>query len=113
MLFKGITAGDKDFSTLIARLKIGTYVSFIVIVALMMMGIDTGWLMIVVSFVMAILISSAYGWSIERVAYKPVRSSKRLITLISAIGMSIFLQNYVSLTQGSRDLALSSLITGQ
>lgn len=92
---------------------IGSYVSFIVIAALMMMGIDTGWLMIAAGFVMAILSSSAYGWSIERVAYKPVRSSKRLIALISAIGMSIFLQNYVSLTQGSRDLALPSLITGQ
>ena len=92
---------------------IGSYVSFIVIAALMMMGIDTTWLMIAAGFVMAIIISSAYGWSIERVAYKPVRSSKRLIALISAIGMSIFLQNYVSLTQGSRDLALPSLITGQ
>lgn len=92
---------------------IGSYVSFIVIAALMMMGIDTTWLMIAAGFVMAVIISSAYGWSIERVAYKPVRSSKRLIALISAIGMSIFLQNYVSLTQGSRDLALPSLITGQ
>jgi branched-chain amino acid transport system permease protein len=92
---------------------IGSYVSFIVIAALMMMGIDSTWLMIAAGFVMAVIISSAYGWSIERVAYKPVRSSKRLIALISAIGMSIFLQNYVSLTQDSRDLALPSLITGQ
>lgn len=92
---------------------IGSYVSFIVIAALMMMGIDTTWLMIAAGFVMAVIISSAYGWSIERVAYRPVRSSKRLIALISAIGMSIFLQNYVSLTQGSRDLALPSVITGQ
>ncbi|OSM95236.1 branched-chain amino acid transporter permease subunit LivH [Lonsdalea populi] len=92
---------------------IGSYVSFIVIAALMMMGIDTGWLLISVAFVAAVVISSAYGWSIERVAYKPVRNSKRLIALISAIGMSIFLQNYVSLTQGSRDVALPSLIHGQ
>ncbi|ADD78886.1 LivH [Pantoea ananatis LMG 20103] len=92
---------------------IGSYVSFMVIAALMMMGIDTSWLMIAAGFVIAVIISSAYGWSIERVAYRPVRSSKRLIALISAIGMSIFLQNYVSLTQGSRDLALPSLITGQ
>ncbi|WP_405423139.1 high-affinity branched-chain amino acid ABC transporter permease LivH [Pantoea stewartii] len=92
---------------------IGSYVSFMVIAALMMMGIDTGWLIIAAGFVMAVIISSAYGWSIERVAYRPVRASKRLIALISAIGMSIFLQNYVSLTQGSRDLALPSLITGQ
>ena len=61
----------------------------------------------------AIVIASAYGWSIERVAYRPVRNSKRLIALISAIGMSIFLQNYVSLTQGSRDVALPSLFNGQ
>jgi len=92
---------------------IGSYVSFIVIAALMMMGIDASWLLIGAGFIAAIVISSAYGWSIERVAYKPVRNSKRLIALISAIGMSIFLQNYVSLTQGSRDLALPSLVIGQ
>ena len=46
-------------------------------------------------------------------AYRPVRSAKRLIALISAIGMSIFLQNYVSLTEGSRDVALPSLFNGQ
>ncbi|WP_323839861.1 high-affinity branched-chain amino acid ABC transporter permease LivH [Photorhabdus africana] len=92
---------------------IGSYVSFIVIAALIMMGIDLGWLLITAAFLTSIVIAAAYGWSIERVAYRPVRHSKRLIALISAIGMSIFLQNYVSLSQGSRDLALPSLITGQ
>ncbi|MBS9430082.1 high-affinity branched-chain amino acid ABC transporter permease LivH [Photorhabdus akhurstii] len=92
---------------------IGSYVSFIVIAALIMMGIDLGWLLISAAFLTSIVIAAAYGWSIERVAYRPVRHSKRLIALISAIGMSIFLQNYVSLSQSSRDLALPSLITGQ
>ncbi|VEB90622.1 branched-chain amino acid transporter permease subunit LivH [Citrobacter koseri] len=92
---------------------IGSYVSFMIIAALMMMGIDTSWLLVAAGFVGAIIIASAYGWSIERVAYRPVRSSKRLIALISAIGMSIFLQNYVSLTEGSRDVALPSLFNGQ
>ncbi|CAG9430871.1 High-affinity branched-chain amino acid transport system permease protein LivH [Providencia alcalifaciens] len=92
---------------------IGSYVSFIVIAGLMMLGIDVGWILVAAAFVAAIVVSSSYGWSIERVAYRPVRHSKRLIALISAIGMSIFLQNYVSLSQGSRDLALPSLITGQ
>ncbi|HGF6560835.1 TPA: high-affinity branched-chain amino acid ABC transporter permease LivH [Providencia alcalifaciens] len=92
---------------------IGSYVSFIVIAGLMILGIDVGWILIAAAFVAAIVVSSSYGWSIERVAYRPVRHSKRLIALISAIGMSIFLQNYVSLSQGSRDLALPSLITGQ
>ncbi|WP_353243712.1 high-affinity branched-chain amino acid ABC transporter permease LivH [Providencia sp.] len=92
---------------------IGSYVSFIVIAGLMMLGLDVGWILVAAAFIAAIIVSSAYGWSIERVAYRPVRHSKRLIALISAIGMSIFLQNYVSLSQGSRDLALPSLITGQ
>ncbi len=92
---------------------IGSYVSFMIIAALMMMGIDSSWLLVGAGFVGAIVIASAYGWSIERVAYRPVRSSKRLIALISAIGMSIFLQNYVSLTEGSRDVALPSLFNGQ
>lgn len=92
---------------------IGSYVSFIVIAGLMMLGIDIGWILIAAAFIAAIVVSSTYGWSIERVAYRPVRHSKRLIALISAIGMSIFLQNMVSLSQGSRDLALPSLITGQ
>ena len=92
---------------------IGSYVSFMIIAALMMLGIDTGWLLVAAGFIGAIIIASAYGWSIERVAYRPVRSSKRLIALISAIGMSIFLQNFVSLTEGSRDVALPSLFNGQ
>ena len=92
---------------------IGSYVSFMIIAALMMMGIDSSWLLVAAGLVGAIVLASAYGWSIERVAYRPVRSSKRLIALISAIGMSIFLQNYVSLTEGSRDVALPSLFNGQ
>lgn len=92
---------------------IGSYVSFFIIAALLMFGIDSGWLLITLGFVGAIVIASAYGWSIERVAYRPVRHSKRLIALISAIGMSIFLQNYVSLTQDSRDVALPNMFNGR
>jgi branched-chain amino acid transport system permease protein len=41
-----------------------------------------------------------YGWTIERIAYKPLRNSTRLAPLISAIGMSLILQNYAQLSQG-------------
>lgn len=50
---------------------IGSYVSFMIIAALMMMGIDTSWLLVAAGFVGAIVIASAYGWSIERVALSP------------------------------------------
>jgi branched-chain amino acid transport system permease protein len=39
----------------------------------------------------------------ERIAYRPIRSAHRLSPLIAALGVSIFLQNYVMLTQGSSD----------
>jgi branched-chain amino acid transport system permease protein len=53
-----------------------------------------------------------YGWTVERVAYRPLRGSFRLAPLISAIGMSIFLQNYVQLAQGARNKPLQPLIKG-
>ena len=40
-----------------------SYVSFMIIAALMMMGIDTSWLLVAAGFVGAIVIASAYGWS--------------------------------------------------
>lgn len=91
---------------------IGSYIAFLVIGLLMMLGIDSSLLLIGAAFLVAIVITSAYGWSIERVAYRPVRHSKRLIALISAIGMSIFLQNYVRLAQGSRSLTIPHLLPG-
>ena len=53
-----------------------------------------------------------YGWTVERLAYRPLRGSFRLAPLISAIGMSIFLQNYVQLTQGARVKPLPPVISG-
>lgn len=91
---------------------IGSYVAFAVLAGLALMGIDSVSLMLVTAFVISIIITSTYGFAIERVAYRPLRSSNRLIALISAIGMSIFLQNYVRIAQGSRDIAMPSLITG-
>ncbi|MRI33607.1 high-affinity branched-chain amino acid ABC transporter permease LivH [Endozoicomonas sp. OPT23] len=91
---------------------IGSYIAFAVMAGLAMMGVDSVSLMLIAAFVISVIITSSYGFAIERVAYRPLRNSNRLIALISAIGMSIFLQNYVRLAQGSRDIAMPSLITG-
>ncbi|MET4693059.1 high-affinity branched-chain amino acid ABC transporter permease LivH [Endozoicomonas lisbonensis] len=91
---------------------IGSYIAFIVLAALAMMGIDSVVLMLAGAFIISIIITSTYGFAVERVAYRPLRNSNRLIALISAIGMSIFLQNYVRLAQGSRDIAMPGLING-
>ena len=54
-------------------------------------------------FIGAAVYCAGYGLTLERVAYRPLRHANRLSPLISAIGMSIFLQNYVMLAQGSAD----------
>jgi branched-chain amino acid transport system permease protein len=52
---------------------------------------------------LAVVYCSAVGAAMERVAYRPLRRAHRLTPLISAIGVSILLQNVVMLTQGSSD----------
>ncbi len=91
---------------------IGSYVAFMVMAGLMMMGIDSTFLLLGGAFLVSIVITGTYGWTIERVAYRPLRGGNRLIPLISAIGMSIFLQNMMRMAQGSRDIAMPTLISG-
>jgi branched-chain amino acid transport system permease protein len=56
--------------------------------------------------------TAVYGWTLERIAYRPLRRAPRLAPLISAIGMSIFLQNYVQILQGPRTKSLPPVIEG-
>lgn len=65
---------------------------------------------LVLSALAATLWASAYGYTVERLAYRPLRNAPRLSPLISAIGMSIFLQNYVLLAQTPDFLPFPSLI---
>jgi branched-chain amino acid transport system permease protein len=57
-------------------------------------------LLIFGTLVFTIVVTGVYGWTIERIAYRPLRNSTRLAPLISAIGMSLILQNYVQISQG-------------
>jgi branched-chain amino acid transport system permease protein len=60
----------------------------------------------------SMVLTSIYGWGVERIAYRPLRGSFRLAALISAIGMSIFLQNFVQISQGARVKPMQPLIEG-
>ncbi len=91
---------------------IGAYVGVIVLTALSLLGLEGIPLVLLLTLAVSIVITSAYGWAIERVAYRPLRGGPRLVPLISAIGMSIFLQNYVQIGQGARDVAMQPLIRG-
>ena len=63
-----------------------------------------------VSLGAAIFFSAGYGMTMEKIAYKPLRTAPRLTALISAIGMSLILQNYVRLAQTSDFLPFRSMI---
>ena len=84
------------------------------ILFLILFGFGVSWvpLAIVLVLIGTVAVTAAYGWTVERVAYRPLRGSTRLAPLISAIGMSIVLQNFVQLLQGARNKPLHSLIQG-
>jgi len=88
---------------------IGAFTSFIVATILSILGFPA-LAIIVLAGLAAVIWSASYGYTIEKVAYKPLRHAPRLSPLISAIGMSIFLQNYVLLAQTSDFLPFPELI---
>jgi len=88
---------------------IGAFTAFIVATVLSIYGFPI-LAIIVIAGVAAAVWSASYGYTIEKIAYKPLRHAPRLSPLISAIGMSIFLQNYVLLAQTSDFLPFPALI---
>ncbi len=88
---------------------IGAFTAYIIASVLSIYGFPALSIIILAGFAAAIW-ASAYGYTVEKIAYKPLRHAPRLSPLISAIGMSIFLQNYVLLAQTSDFLAFPELI---
>src|SRR5207248_5030543 len=91
---------------------IGSLIAVISFVILGLLGLGWAPLAILIVLVVSIGFTSAYGWTVERIAYRPLRGSFRLAPLISAIGMSIILQNYVQLLQGARPKPIQPIIRG-
>jgi branched-chain amino acid transport system permease protein len=92
--------------------------SFIALISIIAIGLFSAApviiivLALVLVIVIAMLLTAMWGWTIERLAYRPLRGSFRLAPLISAIGMSILLQNFVQLVQGARVKPLPPIVTG-
>ena len=91
---------------------IGSFVALIAFLAITATGIAFVPIILLVMLATAMIFTAAYGWTVERIAYRPLRGSFRLAPLISAIGMSIFLQNFVQLLQGARVKTLQPIISG-
>jgi branched-chain amino acid transport system permease protein len=90
--------------------------AFIAVVAFLFLtawlGIGSIAVILFLVLLIAMVFTSVVNWVIERLAYRPLRGSFRLAPLISAIGMSIFLSNFVQVTQGPRNKSLPPLVRG-
>jgi branched-chain amino acid transport system permease protein len=84
--------------------------AFIALIAFLILtswlGMGSIALALLIILIVSMVFTSFVNWAIERVAYRPLRGSFRLAPLISAIGMSIFLSNFVQVTQGPRNKSI-------
>ena len=91
---------------------IGAFISLVGFMLLATLGITSVPLAFFLVLIFAMFFTGVYGWTVERVAYRPLRRAPRLAPLISAIGVSIVLQNFVQLSQGARVKPLQPMIRG-
>ncbi len=91
---------------------VGAFIALISFLTLLAIGLTAIPVALFVVLLIAMGLTALYGWTVERLAYRPLRHSFRLAPLISAIGMSIILQNYVQVAQGARVKPLPPLIEG-
>ncbi len=81
---------------------IGSFIALIGFMLCALFGIGSAPVAVILVLLISMVFTAVYGWSIERLAYRPLRGSFKLAPLISAIGVSVTLQNYVQLVQGAR-----------
>jgi len=91
---------------------VGAFIALATFLGLLAIGVTALPLVLVIVLIVAMLFTSVWGWTVERIAYRPLRGSFRLAPLITAIGASIVLQNFVQISQGARVKPLPPQITG-
>jgi branched-chain amino acid transport system permease protein len=91
---------------------IGGFVALISFLILVSIGLTFVPLILLIVLLVSMAITALYGWTIERIAYRPLRHSFRLAPMLSAIGMSFVLINYSQIAQGARVKPIPPVITG-
>lgn len=91
---------------------VGAFIALITFIIFGLTGIALPIVLLLVLLI-SMFFTACYGWTVEKLAYKPLRGSFRLAPLISALGMSIILQNFVQVAQGARTKTLQPLIDGK
>jgi branched-chain amino acid transport system permease protein len=91
---------------------IGGFIALIAFLILMSIGLSSIPLILLIVLLVAMAITALYGWTVERIAYRPLRHSFRLAPMLSAIGMSFVLTNFSQVAQGARVKPVEPIITG-
>jgi branched-chain amino acid transport system permease protein len=91
---------------------IGGFIALITFLLLVSTGLTAVPVILLIVILVSMAITALYGWTIERIAYRPLRHSFRLAPMLSAIGMSFVLTNYSQVAQGARVKPVPPVITG-
>src|SRR3979411_2200014 len=82
------------------------------IYGLVSLGMTVVRVCLLIVLLVSMAITALYGWTVERIAYRPLRHSFRLAPMLSAIGLSCVLTNYSQIAQGARVKPVPPIITG-
>ena len=91
---------------------IGGFIALITFLILVSLGLTAIPLILLIVLLVSMAITALYGWTVERIAYRPLRHSFRLAPMLSAIGMSFVLTNFSQVAQGARVKPVPPIITG-
>jgi len=91
---------------------LGAFISLVAFMLFSSIGGGSVALALFAALLVTMVFTALWGWVVERMAYRPLRGAPRLAPLISAIGVSILLQNFVQITQGARVKPLPPVIQG-
>jgi len=91
---------------------IGGFIALISFLILVSFGLTAIPLILLIVLLVSMAITALYGWTVERIAYRPLRHSFRLAPMLSAIGMSFVLSNYSQIAQGARVKPVPPIIRG-
>jgi branched-chain amino acid transport system permease protein len=91
---------------------IGGFIALISFLILVSIGLTVVPVILLIVLLVSMAITALYGWTVERIAYRPLRHSFRLAPMLSAIGMSFVLSNYSQIAQGARVKPVPPIITG-
>lgn len=91
---------------------IGGFIALITFLILVSIGMTMVPVILLLVLLVAMAVTALYGWTVERIAYRPLRQSFRLAPMLSAIGMSFVLSNFAQVSQGARVKPVPPIITG-